>query len=110
MPIICNKRRWKPAERMQRRMIRGVNRRIVEITGMDNDYFEKAVLYIRTDKSASLPSRIDLEARAAVGQIIQEESRACRKRSHIIADVTLRLLSVSLILCSAALTLYLFLG
>ena len=27
-------------------MIKGVNRRIVEISGMKNDYFEKAVLYI----------------------------------------------------------------
>lgn len=91
-------------------MIKGVNKRIVEITGMDNDYFEKAVLYIRPDKSSYLPARIDLEARAAVGQIITDEPRYCAKKRHIIADVTLRLLSVSLILCSAALTLYLFMG
>lgn len=92
------------------KMIKGVNRRIVEITGMDNDYFEKAVLYIRPDKSASLPARIDLEARAAVGQMIPEVSRSCAPKKHIIADMTLRLLSIALILCSAALTLYLFIG
>lgn len=91
-------------------MIKGVNRRIVEITGMDNDYFEKAVLYIRTDKSFSLPARIDLEARAAVGQMLPGDPRSYPKKRHIIADVTLRLLSVSLILCSIALTLYLFIG
>lgn len=77
---------------------------------MDNDYFEKAVLYIRTDKSFSLPARIDLEARAAVGQMLPDDSRSYPKKRHIIADVTLRLLSVSLILCSIALTLYLFIG
>ena len=91
-------------------MIKGVNRRIVEITGMDNDYFEKAVLYIRPDKGSSLPARIELEARAAVGQMIPEEARSHPQKRHIIADVTLRLLSISLILCSVALTLYLFMG
>lgn len=45
-------------------MIKGVNRRIVEITSMENDYFEKAVLYIRPEKMSYPQNQLDLEAKA----------------------------------------------
>ncbi len=37
-------------------MIKGVNKRIVEINNTQNEYFEKAILYIKPEKS-SLPQR-----------------------------------------------------
>ncbi len=91
-------------------MIKGVNRRIVEITGMENDYFEKAVLYIRPDKSAAAEPRIELEARSAVGKLIPKNEYAAPPipKRHILADITVRLLSVSLIMLSIALMMYLF--
>ncbi|MGN0598248.1 MAG: hypothetical protein ACI4JK_00005 [Oscillospiraceae bacterium] len=87
-------------------MIKGVNRRIVEISGMKNDYFEKAVLYIRPEKSAEPLGRLELEARSTVAMLSPKEEKP--PKSHIIADLTLRLLAVSLGLFSIALTVYLF--
>ncbi|MBZ4670608.1 MAG: hypothetical protein JG769_912 [Oscillospiraceae bacterium] len=37
-------------------MIKGVNKRIVEINNTQNEYFEKAILYIKPEKS-SMPQR-----------------------------------------------------
>ncbi|MBQ8787232.1 MAG: hypothetical protein IJZ61_06330 [Oscillospiraceae bacterium] len=51
-------------------MIKGVNRRIVEITSTEHDYFEKAVLYVKTDKSGLPAEKITEEAREYLGRII----------------------------------------
>jgi len=83
-------------------MVKGVNRRIVEISGMNNDYFEKAVLYIRPEKSAEPISRLELEARSTAASLSPKPPRA-----HVITDLTLRLLAVSLGLFAIALTVYL---
>lgn len=85
-------------------MIKGVNRRIVEISGMKNDYFEKAVLYIRPEKSTEPIGRLELEARSAVAELSPNEKPP---KAHIITDLTLRLLAVSLGLFAIALTVYL---
>lgn len=85
-------------------MIKGVNRRIVEISGMKNDYFEKAVLYIRPEKSTEPLGRLELEARSTVAMLSPNEEKP---KSHVITDLTLRLLAVSLGLFAIALTAYL---
>lgn len=50
-------------------MIKGVNRRVVEITSMDNEYFEKAVLYVKADKRDVPAVRLEEEAREYMGRI-----------------------------------------
>lgn len=50
-------------------MIKGVNRRVVEITSTDNEYFEKAVLYVKTDKSDVSAARLEAEAREYMDRI-----------------------------------------
>ncbi|MCH5349844.1 MAG: hypothetical protein J1E40_11020 [Oscillospiraceae bacterium] len=44
-------------------MIKGVNKRVVEIICMDNEYFEKAVLYVKSDKPDVPSARLETEAR-----------------------------------------------
>lgn len=51
-------------------IIKGVNYRVVEVAGLENDYFDKAILYVRPEKSASSTVKIDLEARHALTKII----------------------------------------
>ena len=50
-------------------MIKGVNRRVVEITSTDNEYFEKAVLYVKADKRDIPSARLEEEAREYMGRI-----------------------------------------
>ena len=44
-------------------MIKGVNKRVVEIICTDNEFFEKAVLYVKSDKPDVPSSRLEAEAR-----------------------------------------------
>lgn len=87
-------------------MIKGVNHRIVEITGMNSDYFEKAVLYVRPEKTGTSPELIDLEARSEVGKFIPCEP--ARKKDTF--ALTVRLVSAAVIMLSAAMILYIFFG
>lgn len=50
-------------------MIKGVNRRVVEITSTDNEYFEKAVLYVKADRSDVSAARLEEEAREYMDRI-----------------------------------------
>lgn len=56
-------------------MIKGVNRRIVEITSTEHEFFEKAVLYVKADKSCLPVERINEEAREYIGRIIPVRRR-----------------------------------
>lgn len=76
-------------------MIKGVNKRIVEITSTQNDYFEKAVLYIRADKSTISDNRLELEARAFVGSILPPKKKEEKEKVP---------LAIKLV-CSAAIVL-----
>ncbi len=91
-------------------MIKGVNRRVVEITGMNNDYFEKAMLYIRPDKSGTSQTRLELEARSAAGQLYTPEDCLSNKKKIPISDLTLRLIASAVIVFSFTLLLYIFIG
>ncbi len=51
-------------------MIKGVNKRVVEITSTDHEYFEKAVLYVKADKSGAPTEVINEEAREYLGRIV----------------------------------------
>ncbi len=51
-------------------MIKGVNRRIVEITSTEHEFFEKAVLYVKADKSDIPTEKITDEAREYLGRIV----------------------------------------
>lgn len=51
-------------------MIKGVNKRIVEITSTEHEFFEKAVLYVRADKSSLPAEKITEEAREYLGRIV----------------------------------------
>ncbi len=45
-------------------MLKGINRRIIEINRTNNDYFEKAILFVKSDKTSypqqMLTSQADL--------------------------------------------------
>lgn len=91
-------------------MIKGVNRKIIEISGMENDYFEKAVLYVRPDKSEISETRLGLEARAALGTIVPHDDKRnfCEKMcvspfvlrfAAVIAALTLMAVIAYIIFC-----------
>ena len=91
-------------------VIKGVNRRIVEITGMKNDYFEKAVLYIRPEKCGTSDTRLELEARCTAGRLSADQKQLTVKEKLPFTEVTLRLVAVAAIALSLSLILFLIFG
>ncbi|MCM1480665.1 MAG: hypothetical protein NC085_13250 [Muribaculaceae bacterium] len=59
-------------------MIKGVNKRVVEITSTDSDYFERAVLYVRADKLDLPSARLEEEAREYIGRIAPRRGFGCK--------------------------------
>lgn len=76
-------------------MIKGVNKRIVEINNPKNEYFEKAILYIRPEKHALPPAAISLEAKEFLNRLKPKEADE-RKLSTAL---------LLILLCSAVLIL-----
>lgn len=68
-------------------MIRGVNRRIVEITSTENDYFEKAVLYIRPEKTCYPKNQLDYEAKAYLNRLAPKRRRLFAGNTSLITKL-----------------------
>lgn len=51
-------------------MIKGVNKRVVEITSTDHEFFEKAVLYVKAEKSCVPKEVLNEEAREYLDRIV----------------------------------------
>lgn len=49
-------------------MIKGVNRKVIEINRTDSDYFERAVLYLKPDVNEATMQAAQLETQALLGQ------------------------------------------
>lgn len=82
-------------------MIKGVNRKIIEINNTDSIYFEKAVLYIRPQMSDVPNSCLSHEAALYLAEKAGTVSRQKRKKKIITA--------VSVIAAAAAAVLILIL-
>lgn len=77
-------------------MIKGVNKHIVEINNPNNDYFEKAILYVRPDKLAIPPKELSGEARSYL------DSLGFQKRGLPWAKISIALTACAGIVISAA--------
>ena len=84
-------------------MIKGVNRRVVEITSTDNEYFEKAVLYVKADKRDVPAARLEEEAREYIGKIAPGKTPSpvplALKLSAAVASAVALTLLIYLIIC-----------
>lgn len=69
-------------------MIKGVNRKIIEVNRTDSIYFEKAVFYLRPEVR-ELPTEISrAEAEKYISQIIPEVSRKKKFSGRMIIPLT----------------------
>ena len=63
------------------KMIRGVNKRIIEITDTGSEYFERALMFVRPDSSDLPDSALEEEAMKLVSAMSRPPSEK-RKRRH----------------------------
>ncbi len=80
-------------------MIKGVNKRVVEITSTDHEYFEKAVLYVKADKSGVPAEKLGEEAKEYLGRIVP-----VRRKTEI--SLAVKLLAAAAVLLTVLLIIY----
>lgn len=91
-------------ERTNKMCIKGVNKRVIEVIGTDNAYFEKAVLYIRPECTALTDSRLTEEAKAYAAVLSENSSakeRLYARRKKIIYMVCISVTALCLIISGA---------
>ncbi len=64
-------------------MIKGVNRRVIEINNPDGEYFEKAILFVKPEKSGDKPETLRIAARKYLSEV-DENDRRRRVRTIVI--------------------------
>lgn len=64
-------------------MIKGVNRRVIEINNPDGEYFEKAILFVKPEKSGDKPEILRIAARKYLSEV-DENDRRRRVRTIVI--------------------------
>lgn len=64
------------------RMIRGVNRQIIEVSDTESDYFERALFFVSPDYCDAERAVLEREARRALKRL-GEPSAARRRRTRL---------------------------
>ena len=60
-------------------MLKGINRRIIEINRTNNDYFEKAILFVKSDKSGCPPQILSSQADLFLNELPKGEKKPVTK-------------------------------
>lgn len=85
-------------------MIKGVNKRIVEVTFPESAYFEKAVVFLRADSIPAGNAKLTAEAKSSIAALEQEISHTSLpvRRAGIWAGIIIRSAArISVIICAA---------
>lgn len=65
-------------------MLKGVNKRIIEISNIENEYFYKALLFVNTKAPYKSDKKLEAEANNYINELI------CKKRGKILPNGYLR--------------------
>lgn len=65
-------------------MLKGINRRIIEINRTNNEYFEKAILFVRGDKLDIPPQILSCEANSYLSKLIIPKKKKRLKREKLL--------------------------
>ena len=77
-------------------MVRGINKRIIEINDTQNPYFERAVLYLKDNQADSSKKALETQAQSFLGNL------RTSKPAFLRSGLTSRLWSAGKLLLSAA--------
>ncbi len=83
-------------------MIRGVNRKVIEIKKCNSDYFDRAFLLVRDDKSLSDEAMLKNSAELYLSTLTKSAPRHGRLKRAL---KTLALISLGFLLCLAVMAL-----
>ncbi len=64
-------------------MLKGTNRRIIEVNRTNSDYFEKAILFVKTDKVGYPTNTLNNEANEFLRNIDKADSKKFSKTTFL---------------------------
>lgn len=79
-------------------MIKGVNRRVIEINNPDGEYFEKAILFVKPEKSGDKPETLKIAARKYLSEVDENDRRRRLRIAIIVSSLIIAFLTVILTL------------
>ena len=68
-------------------MIKGVNRRVIEINNPDGEYCEKAILFVKPEKSGDNPKTLKTVALEYLSDIDENNKRRRRRTAIILSAI-----------------------
>ena len=68
-------------------LVKGVNKRIVEINNTQNNYFEKAILFVRSEKADSPQKELSDEAYSYLNSLYAQKKKTIKLSQLIIGIV-----------------------
>ncbi|MBR4093036.1 MAG: hypothetical protein IKK32_04115 [Oscillospiraceae bacterium] len=77
-------------------VIKGVNRRVIEINNPDGEYFEKAILFVKPEKSGDKPETLRIAARKYLSELDENDKRRRLRLLIIISSVVVAFITVIL--------------
>lgn len=83
-------------------MLRGINRRIIEINKTDNEFFEKAILFVRPDKFDYSHQKLSAQAESYLNSISRKNSNVRFAKKNVISFA----ISVLLVILGALIALF----
>lgn len=75
-------------------MLKGTNRRIIEINKTGNDYFEKAILFVKTDKTEYPTSTLQNQADEYISKLCTKDNKKTNKYTVIFTVLFLIMIAV----------------
>ena len=82
-------------------MLKGINRRIIEINKTNNDYFEKAILFVKSDKAGCSQQILKGQADLFLNELPKKE-----KKSVSIGKIVFGFAMILMVACIVVGTIY----
>ncbi len=85
-------------------MIKGINKKIIEINNINNDYFEKAIFYIKNEKIAMPKTKLVNQADKYLNEISSSSSKLKYNKQILLIMICTSIVTIGL--CSLSFLLF----
>ena len=71
-------------------LLKGVNKRVIEINNPDGEYFERAILFVKPEKNETPPEKLSQLAKRYVDNV---DEKSTKRRWFFVAAVSVPIIS-----------------
>lgn len=71
-------------------LLKGVNKRVIEINNPDGEYFERAILFVKPEKNETPPEKLSQLAKSYVDNV---DEKSTKRRWFVAAAISVPIIS-----------------